>query len=162
MLGPPEGAQNPFTQREIKDALWDAYFDVESVLDTLTKEAEKRNRKKQGELRDAVAPDLPASSRRCPEHCLLHGRRRPKPLPSPTPEEQERQQLTTTTSAAALACLLLLPVTSATQNRLPLPHRASAQTYRTSPSLRRPHYPCAAEVDDPVEASAVLLGVVEA
>lgn len=49
VLGPPDSSNNPFTEREIKDALWEAYFDTEAVLDGLMKEAERRNKKKQGE-----------------------------------------------------------------------------------------------------------------
>ena len=52
VLGPPDSANNPFSEREIKDALWDAYFDTETVLDDLIKEAEKRKKKKQGESYD--------------------------------------------------------------------------------------------------------------
>ncbi|CAO1617504.1 unnamed protein product [Sympodiomycopsis kandeliae] len=49
VLGPPDSANNPFSDREIKDALWDAYFDAEAVLDDLMKEGEKRRKKQQGE-----------------------------------------------------------------------------------------------------------------
>lgn len=49
VLGPPDSANNPFSEREIKDSLWDAYFDSEAVLDDLIQEAEKRKKRKQGE-----------------------------------------------------------------------------------------------------------------
>ena len=60
VLGPSESVNNPFTQREVKDALWDAYFDTEAVLDTLMKEAEKRNRKKQGEVTAMIGGGCPS------------------------------------------------------------------------------------------------------
>lgn len=70
MLGPPDSANNPFTQREIKDALWDAYFDTETVLDNLMKEAEKRNKKKTGEFgssrKRSRLPAVLAICRVCP------------------------------------------------------------------------------------------------
>ncbi|CAO1630087.1 unnamed protein product [Parajaminaea phylloscopi] len=62
VLGPPQGSNNPFSQREIKDALWDAYFDTETVLDGLMKEAEKRNRKKQDQMLAHDAKETDASS----------------------------------------------------------------------------------------------------
>lgn len=74
VLGPPESSQNPFSQREIKDALWDAYFDVEAVLDMLTKEAEKRNRKKQGEWPSSVRKRSRAAMMRFASLPLLRDR----------------------------------------------------------------------------------------
>ncbi|PWN28545.1 hypothetical protein BDZ90DRAFT_238871 [Jaminaea rosea] len=79
VLGPPESSQNPFSQREIKDALWDAYFDVEAVLDMLTKEAEKRNRKKQdssscSSFASNIGTDLSQLSISSPPPLPLRGR----------------------------------------------------------------------------------------
>lgn len=71
VLGPPESQNNPFGEREIKDALWDAYFDSEAVLNELMKEIEKKNKKKQSELSRSVqirVRYIPRLSGRCTGH----------------------------------------------------------------------------------------------
>lgn len=50
ILGPEQ--QSGFTDRELKDALWDAYFDVEQAVGALMEEKNKREareKKKAGE-----------------------------------------------------------------------------------------------------------------
>lgn len=49
VLGQP-GAQSGFTEREMKDTLWDAYFDIDQSVNSLV---EERSRREQREKRKA-------------------------------------------------------------------------------------------------------------
>lgn len=49
VIGAP-GQQSGFTEREMKDSLWDAYFDVDQAVTTLI---EERSRREQREKRKA-------------------------------------------------------------------------------------------------------------
>jgi elongation factor 1 alpha-like protein len=58
LIGTP-GDGSGFTEREMKDSLWDSYFDVDQALNGLVEERSKREakeKKKAGEYYSSISP----------------------------------------------------------------------------------------------------------
>lgn len=54
VMGQPGSQQAGFSEREMKDALWDAYFDVDSAVNVLVEERSRREAKEKRRAGESV------------------------------------------------------------------------------------------------------------
>lgn len=73
VLGPT--STNGFTEREIKDILWDAYFDVDSAVTQLVEEKSRRELKAEKERQKQGKSPQPGSVRSSRNQTMISSKR---------------------------------------------------------------------------------------